>query len=165
MINKRATFPFAPGKFNATTVDSGLCAGDDHHCFGDWNSGILGKRLTLLLFACVDSKWEGRFDASDKFGLVVVNIWLGNCGICAANVCDKVAKGDCFETFGGVIEFCIIHIIDGCRKLVACDCADDDVCVPCLALGEVGSPSGFTCRSSSGRIDGIVRRCCARNCV
>jgi hypothetical protein len=118
-----------------------------------------------FLFACVDSKWEGSFDAGDKFGHVVINVGLGNCSIGAANVSDKVAKGDCVETFGGVIKFCIIHINDGRPKLDACDCADYDVCVPRLALGKFGSRSGFTCRSSSGRIDGIVRRHCARNCV
>ncbi len=154
-----------PGKFHAATVEGGLRACGDHHCFGDWTAGVLGKRLILLLFACVDSKWEGGFDAGDKFGHVVVNVGLGNCGICAAKVSDEVAKGDCIETFGGVIEFCIIHIVNGCCKLVACDCVDDDVCVPCLALGKVGCPSCFTCRSSSGRIDGIVKRRHARKCV
>ncbi len=159
------TFPFAPGKFHAATVEGGFCAGGDHSCIGDRNAEVFGKCLTLLLFACLDSKWEGRFDAGDKFGHVVFNVDLENCGICAANVCDKVAKGDCVETFGGVIEFCIIHIVDGCRELVACDCADNDVCVPRLALGKVGSPSGFMRRSSSGLNDGIVRRRCAGNCV
>ncbi len=158
-------FPFAPGKFHATTVEGSLCAGGDHLCFGDRNAGILGKCLTLLLFASVDSKWEGRFDAGDKFGHVVVNVRLENCGICTANVSDKVAKGDHIETFGGVIEFCIIHIVNGCRELVACDCAEDDVCVPRLALGEVGSPSCVMRRSSSGRIDGIVRMRCIGNCI
>ncbi len=134
MINKRATFPFPPGKFHAATVEGGLCAGGDHCCLRDWNAGVLGKHLTLLLFACVDSKWERRFDAGDKFGHVVVNVELGNSGICAANVSDKIAKGDCVETFGRVIKLCIIHILDGCCKLVACDCTDNDVCVPRLAL-------------------------------
>jgi hypothetical protein len=78
-------------------------------------------------------------------------------------VSDKVAKRDCVETFGGVIKLGIIHILNGCRKLVTCDCADDDVCSPRLALGKVGSPSGFACRSSSERIDGIVSRRCAGN--
>jgi hypothetical protein len=164
VINKRATFPFAPGKFHAATVEGGLRAGGDNCCFGDRNAGVLGKRLTLLLFACIDSKWEGRFNAGDKFGHVVVNVGLGNHSLGAANVSDKVAKGDHVETFGGVIEFHIIHITNGCRKLVACDCADNDVCVPRLALGKVGSPSGFTRRSSSGWIDGIVKRCHTRNC-
>ncbi len=58
-----------------------------------------------------------------------------------------------------------VHIVNGCLELVACDCADDDVYVPRLALGEVGSLSGFTRRSSSRRIDGIVRRRHAGNCV
>jgi hypothetical protein len=80
-------------------------------------------------------------------------------------VSDEVAKGDCVETFSGVVKFRIIHIINGHHKLVACDCADNDVCVPCFALGKVGSLSGFTRRSSSGRINGIVRRCCTRNRV
>ncbi len=165
MINKRATFPFTPGKFHAARVEGSLCAGNDHHCLRDWNAGNLDKCLTLLVFACVDSKWERRFDAGDKFGHVVVNVRLGNSGICAANVSDEIAKGDCIETFGGVIKFCTIHVIDGCHESVACDCADNNVCVPCLALGKIGSPSSFTSRSSSGRVDGIVRRCCAGNCV
>ncbi len=165
MIDKQATFPFVPGKFHAATFEGGLHAGGDHRCFGDRNAGILGECLTLLLFACVDSKWEGRFNADDKFGHVVVNIGLGNCSIGAANVSDKVVKGDRVETFGGVIKFCIIHIVDGRRKMAACDCADNDVCVPPLVLGKVGNPSGFTRRSSSGRIDGIVRRRHAGNCV
>jgi hypothetical protein len=54
----------------------GLHAGGDHCYFGDQNANILGKCLTLLLFACIDSKWEGRFDSSDKFGHVVVNVGL-----------------------------------------------------------------------------------------
>ncbi len=116
MINKRATFPFAPGEFHAAAVEGSLCDGGDHRCFGDRNSGVLGKRLTLLLFACVDSKWEGRFDAGDKFQNVVINVGLENCGICAAYVSDEVAKGDHIETFSVVIEFCMIHIVDGCRK-------------------------------------------------
>ncbi len=158
-------FPFAPGKFHATTVEGSLCAGGDHRCFKDWNAGVLGKHLTLLLFACVDSKWEGSFNAGDKFGHVVFNLGLGNHGICAANVSDEVTKGDLVETFGGDIEFCIIHIVYGCRKLVVCDCADDDVCVPCLVLREVGSPSCLMCRSSSRQIDGIVGRRRTGNCV
>ena len=103
----------------------------------------MGKHLTLLLFACVDSKWERRFDAGDKFGHVVVNVRLGNRSIGAANVSDKVAKGDCIETFGGVIEFRIIHIVDGHHKLVACDGADDDVGIPRLLFGKVGGTSCF----------------------
>ncbi len=158
MVNKRATFPFVPGKFHAATVEGDLRAGGDHPCLGDRNAGVLGKPLTLLLFVCVDSKWERWFDTGDKFGHVVINVGLGNSDMCAANVSEEIAKGDCIETFGGVIQFCIIHIINGCCKLVACDCADNDVCVPDLALGKVGSPSRFTSRSSSGRIDGIVRR-------
>ncbi len=85
MIDKRATFPFAPGKFHAATVEGSLLACGDHRRPGDRNSGILGKCLTLLLFAHVDSKWERRFNAGDKFGHVVVNVGLGNSGICAAN--------------------------------------------------------------------------------
>jgi hypothetical protein len=100
-----------------------------------------------------------------NMAIFVVNLRLGNCGICAANVSDEVAKGDCIETFGEVVKFCIIHIINGYHEFVACDCVDDDVCVPRLALGKVDSPSNFTRRSSSGRIDGIVRRRHAGNCV
>ncbi len=99
MIDKRATFPFASGKFHATTVEGSLCAGGDHRCFGDWNASVLGKCLTLLLFVCVDSNWEGRFDTGSKFTRVVVNVGLGNCGIYAANVSDEVPKGDCVENF------------------------------------------------------------------
>ncbi len=165
VVNKQATFPFAPGKFHTATVEGGLCAGGDHCCFGDQNADVLGKHLTLLLFACVDSKWEERFDASDKFGHVVVNVGLGNHSIGAVNVSDKVAKGNCIETFGGVIELRIINIINGCRELVVCDCADNDVCVPRLALGKVGGLNGFARRSSSGRIYGIVRRRRTGNCV
>ncbi len=158
MVNERATVPFVPGKFHAATVEGGLCAGGDNCCLGDRNAGILGKCLALLLLACVDSKWEGRFDAGDKFSQVVVNIGLGNCSIGAANVSDEVTKRDCIETFGGVINFRIINIVDGRRELVMCDCADNGVCVPRLALGKVGCLSSFARRSSSGRIDGIVRR-------
>ncbi len=107
----------------------------------------------------------GKFNAGEKFGHVVINVGLGNHSIGAANVSDEVAKGDRVETVGGVIEFCIIHIVDGHCKLVACDCADDDVCVPRFALHKVGSPRGFMHRSSSRRIVGIVRRRRAENCV
>jgi hypothetical protein len=164
VVGKRATFPFAPGKFHAATVEGGLCAGGDHRCFRGRNAGVLGERLTLLLFACVDSKWEGRCDASDKFCHVVVNVRLGYCCICAANVSDDVATGDCVETFGGVIKFCIINIVNGHRKLVMCDGVGDDVCVPRLAFGKVGSSSSFTSRISDGWIDGVFRRRRAGNC-
>jgi hypothetical protein len=115
MVHDQATFPFAPGEFHAATVGGSLRASGDHCCFRDWTAGILGKCLTLLLFACVDSKWEGRFDAGDKFGHVVINVGLGTRCIGAANVSDEVAKGDCVETFSGVTEFHIINIIDGHR--------------------------------------------------
>jgi hypothetical protein len=118
VVNKQATFPFAPGKFRATTVEGGLCASGDHCCFRDWNAGILGKHLILLLFVCVDSKWEGRFNAGDEFGHVVINVGLGNCCIGAANVSDMVAKGCCVETFGGVIKFRKININNGRCKLL-----------------------------------------------
>ena len=164
MIDKWATFPFVPGKFHAATVEGGLRAGGDHCCFGDRNAGVLGKRLTLLLFACVVSKWEGRFNAGDKFGHVVINVGLRNSCIGAANVSDKVAKGDRVETFGGVIEFRIINIINCRCKLVACDGADNDLCVPRPAFGKVGSSSNFASRSSGEQIDGIFRRRHVRNC-
>ncbi len=163
VVNKRATFLFAPGEFHAATVEGSLCAGGDHRCFRDRNANVLGERLTLLLFACVDRKWGGRFDAGDKYSHVVVNVGLGNC--CIGNVSDKAAKGDRVETFGGVIEFRIINIIDSRRELVACDGADDYVCVPRLAFGKVGSSSRFfASRSSGGQIDGIFRRRHAGNC-
>ncbi len=117
-----------------------------------------------LLFACVDSKWEGRFNAGDKFGHVVVNVRLGNCCIGAVNVSDEVVKGDPVETFGGIFEIRLKNINNGPHILVNCDGADDDGCVPCLALGKVGSLSSFASRSSGGRIDGIFRRCHAGNC-
>jgi hypothetical protein len=103
---------------------------------------------------CVDSKWEGRFDASDKFDHVVVNVALGNGSIGAANVSDEVMKGDSVETFGGVIEFRIINIVDGRRKLVACDCADNDVCVPRLVLSKVGCLSCFDAGAAAGGLMG-----------
>ncbi len=90
---------------------------------------------------------------------------MGNCSIGAANVSDKVAKGDRVETFGGVIQFRLINIVNGHCKLVTCNCADNNVCVPRIALGKVGTPSGFVHRSSIEHIDGIVRRRRARNCV
>jgi hypothetical protein len=96
-------------------------------CCGDQNSGVLGKRLTLFLFVSVDSKWEGRFDAGDKFGHVLVNVGLGNCSIGAANVSDEVTKGDCIKIFGRVIKFHIINIVNGHRELVPCDCVDNYV--------------------------------------
>jgi hypothetical protein len=65
VVNEWAKFPFVPGKFHAATVEGGFCADGDHRCFRDWIAGVLGKRLTLFLFACVDSKWEGRLNASD----------------------------------------------------------------------------------------------------
>ncbi len=89
---------------------------------------------------------------------------MGNCCIGAANVSNKVAKGDCVETFGGVIKFRIINIVNGRCELVACDGVDDDVCVPRLVLGKVGSSSSFASRSSGGRSDGIFRRRRTRNC-
>ena len=77
---------------------------------------------------------------------------------------------DSVETFGGVVKSGVVDIVDCCHKLVACDCVDDDLFVPCLALGKVGSPSGFTCRSSSRRIDDsqeVPHRelCMRRHCI
>ncbi len=154
MIGKWATFPFAPGKFHDATVEGGFRAGGDHHCLGDQNAGVLGKCLTLLLFACVDSKWERRFDAGDNLGHVVVNVGLGNSGICAVNVSDEIANGDCIETFSGVIEFCIIHIVDDCRDLVACDCADNDVCFHALGLARLAAHAASQAGAAAGGLMG-----------
>jgi hypothetical protein len=93
VVDERVTSSFAPGKFHAATVEGGLCAGGDHCYFRDWNADILGECLTLLLFACVDGKWKGRFDAGDKFGHVVINVGLGNRCIGAANVSDEGCEG------------------------------------------------------------------------
>jgi hypothetical protein len=89
---------------------------------------------------------------------------LGNHCIGAANVSDKVAKGDRVETFRGVIEIYIINIVDGRHEKAMRDGVKDDVCVPRVAFGKVGSSSSFASRSGSGQIDGIFRRRRTRNC-
>jgi hypothetical protein len=99
---------------------------------------------------CACSKWEERFDSGDKSGHVVINIGLENHCIGAANVSDEATKGNCVETFGGVIKFRIVNTVDGSHKSVACDGVDDDVCVPRLVLGKVGSSSSFASRSGKG---------------
>jgi hypothetical protein len=88
-------FPLVPREFHAAAVEGGFRAGSYHRGFGNGNAGILGKRLEFLLFAQVNSKWEGRLDAGVELGHVVVNIRLGDQRVGSANVGDKVSEGDC----------------------------------------------------------------------
>jgi hypothetical protein len=87
--------PLAPCKFHAAAVEGSFRAGSYHCGFGNGNAGVLGERLAFLLFARVNSKWEGRLNAGVELGHVVVNISLGDQCIGSANVGDEVSKGDC----------------------------------------------------------------------
>jgi hypothetical protein len=149
-----------PRKFHAAAVEGGFRAGSYHCGFGNENASILGKRLAFLLFACVNGKWGGRLDASVELSHVVVNIRLGDQCVGSANVGDKVLEGDCIKSLGGIIESSIIHVVNGRSKLVACDGVDDDVGIPRLSFGKVGSMSCFACRGGSRWIDWILGRCC-----
>ncbi len=66
---------------------------------------------------------------------------------------DKVLEGTRVETLGGIVECVIIYIIDCRRELVACDGADNDVGIPCLAVGKVGGLSCFSCGCGSRWIE------------
>ena len=91
-----------------------------------------------------------------EVGHVIVNVGLGDCQVGGANVGDEVAKGNCAEALGGIVEGHVVDVVNRHCKLVACDGCHNQVCVPCLAFGKVGSSSRFTCRCSCRWIDGIV---------
>ncbi len=55
------------------------------------------------------------------------------------------------ESFGGIIELRVVKVVDCRRKLIASDGTDDDVYVPCLAVGKVGGASCFAGRGGPGR--------------
>jgi hypothetical protein len=73
-----------------------------------------------------------------KLGHVVVDIRLRNGCIGGSDVCTKILEGDHVESFCGVIKGSIVYVIDGRRKLVACDGGYGEVGFPCLSFGEVG---------------------------
>ncbi len=107
---------------------------------------------------CIDGKRKSGVDAGVEVGHFVIGFGLGDCRVGGANVSDEVAEGNCVEAFGGIVEGYVVSVVDGRCKLVACDGGHDQVCVPCLAFGEVGGSSRFTCRCGRRWIDGIVGR-------
>ncbi len=70
---------------------------------------------------------------------------------------DKVLEGNHVETLGGIIKHGIIYVVNCCRELVASDGADDDVGIPCLAVGKVGGSSCFLQGCGSRWIEQIFR--------
>ena len=75
-------------------------------------------------------------------------------------MCDEVAEGDGVdgvEAFGWVVEGRVVDVIDRRGKLVARDGGNNEVGVPRLAFGEVGSTGCFACRCGRRCIDGIIR--------
>jgi hypothetical protein len=77
------------------------------------------------LFACVDGKWEGSFDAGVELGHDVVNFRLGDQCVGGLDVGDEIPEGNRIETLGGILKHGIIYIVDSCHELVACDGAND----------------------------------------
>ena len=76
---------------------------------------------------------------------------------------DKVPEGNRIETLGGIVKRGIIYVVNCRRKLVACDGADNDVGIPCLAVGEVDSSSCFLRGCGSRWIEQIFGRRVSRN--
>jgi hypothetical protein len=111
----------------------------------------------FFLFAHVDGKWEGSFDAGVQLGHVVVDVRLGDQCVGGSDVGDEVPEGYRLETLGGIVEQGIIYVVNCRCKLVACDGADDDVGIPCLAVGKVGSSSCFLRGCGSRWIERIFR--------
>ncbi len=77
------------------------------------------------MFARVDGKWEGSFDAGVELGHVVVNVRLGDQCVGGSDVGDEISEGNRVETLGGILEHGMIYIVDCRRELVACDGAND----------------------------------------
>ena len=69
----------------------------------------------------------------------------------------KIPEGNCIETLGGIVKHGSIYIIDSCHKLVVCDGANNDVSIPCLAVGKVGGSSCFLRGCGSRWIERIFR--------
>ncbi len=84
-----------PCKFHATAVEGGFRAGSYHRGFGNGNAGVLGKHLAFFLSVHVNGKGEGRLNAGEELGHVVVDIRLGDQCVGSANVGDEVLEGDC----------------------------------------------------------------------
>ncbi len=70
-----------------------------------------------------------------KLGHVFIDIWLQNGCVGGSDVCNKVLEGDCVESFCGVIKGGVVYIINGCRKMVACDSGYNEVSVPRILFG------------------------------
>ena len=67
-------------------------------------------------------------------------------------------------TFDGIMEYGIVHVINGCSELVARDGEYEAICRPCLAFGGIGGTEFFMLGSGgSDRNDKIGRRFGGRN--
>ncbi len=76
----------------------------------------------------------------------------------------QCAEVDTVETFDGIMEYGIVHIINGCSELVARDGEYKAICCPCLAFGGIGGTEFFVLGSGgSDRNDKIGRRFGGRN--
>ncbi len=105
----------------------------------------------------VDGKWEGSFNAGVELGHVVIDVGLGDQCVGGSDVGDEIREGNRVETLGGILERGIIYVVDSRLKLVRCDGANNDVGIPCLAVGKVGNSSCFLCGCSSRWIERIFR--------
>ncbi len=97
-----------------------------------------------------------------KLGHVVVDIRLRNGCVGGLDVCNKIPEADCIESFCGVIKGGVVYVVDGRRKLVACDGDYDVIGVPRLLFGKVGGTCLFVGGSGSGGVDGILGGSCRR---
>ena len=57
-----------------------LCAGGDHHRFGDWYVSVIGGLLAELLLPSVNRQCLAWIDAIVEFGQICVNIDLQDLG-------------------------------------------------------------------------------------
>jgi hypothetical protein len=98
-----------------------------------------------------------------KLAHVVVDIQLQNGRVGGSDVCNKTPEEDCIESFCGVIEGGVVNVVNGHRKLVACDGGYDKVGVPHLLFGKVGGTCLFVGRSGGGGIDRTLGGSCRRD--
>jgi hypothetical protein len=114
----------------------GACG--DHHFVGDGYSSIGGKDLTLLLFPHVDNKGEAQVNARLEIGHIVIQIRLADLSVGGEDVHDKGAKINGVESFGGVLKYGLVDVVNCRHILVACDVDNHLVDVQCFECSGVG---------------------------
>ena len=79
---------------------------------------IIGKFLTVLLFANVGDEGDQRVDAPVEFLEVGVKIRLIDVTVAILDVVEEVLNFDAIETFDRIIEFGVVDVLDGFRGQV-----------------------------------------------